>query len=81
MTTIVERYNKIKSNISLIKPTKPVNIIAVSKTFPITHIQDLIDQDHSHFGENKVQEAVTKWTNIKKEKKKYKITYDRKTSK
>jgi PLP dependent protein len=73
MTTIVERYNKIKSNISLIKPTKPVNIIAVSKTFPITHIQDLIDQDHSHFGENKVQEAVTKWTNIKKEKKNIKL--------
>ena len=33
MDTIVDRYNKIKSNIIALKPTKNVNIIAVSKTF------------------------------------------------
>ena len=40
-------------------------IIAVSKTFPITDIKPLIDYGHNDFGENKVQEAVTKWTEIK----------------
>jgi len=40
-------------------------IIAVSKTFPLDNIQPLIDYGHYHFGENKVQEAVNKWTKIK----------------
>ena len=40
-------------------------IIAVSKTFPINHILPLINHGHIHFGENKVQEAVKKWTSIK----------------
>ena len=68
MSTIVERFNKIKSNIDLIKPRKPVNIIAVSKTFPLDHIQPLIDFGHCHYGENKVQEALAKWSKIKKER-------------
>ena len=41
------------------------NIIAVSKTFKIDHINPLIEHGHIHFGENKVQEAVEKWTDIK----------------
>ena len=41
-------------------------VIAVSKTFPIEEIEPLINHGHVHFGENKVQEAVDKWTNIKK---------------
>jgi len=69
MNTIVERFNKIKSNIDLKKPAKPVNIIAVSKTFPLNHIQPLINHGHNHYGENKVQEASVKWSDIKKEKK------------
>ena len=67
MNTIIERFDKIKLNIAKTKPTKNVNIIAVSKTFPIEHIKPLIDHGHQHFGENKVQEAVSKWANIKKE--------------
>ena len=70
MNTIVERFKKIKSNILSLKPIKPVNIIAVSKTFPLSHIQSLIDYGHNHFGENKVQEATTKWLNINKEERK-----------
>ena len=66
MNIIVERFNKIKSNIDKIKLKKPVNIIAVSKTFPLTHVQPLIDYGHIHFGENKVQEALAKWSNFKK---------------
>tara|TARA_B100000700_G_scaffold203688_1_gene223968 strand:+ start:552 stop:1217 length:666 start_codon:yes stop_codon:yes gene_type:complete len=41
------------------------NIIAVSKTFSMKDILPLINHGHSHFGENKVQEAIEKWTNIK----------------
>ena len=40
-------------------------IIAVSKTFPIDKILPLIEHGHTDFGENKVQEAIEKWTNIK----------------
>ena len=42
------------------------NIVAVSKTFPLSKIIPLIDYGHTHFGENKVQEALEKWTEIKK---------------
>ena len=66
MNTVVERFNKIKSNIVSLKPSKPVNIIAVSKTFPIEHIQPLIAHGHIHYGENKVQEASVKWLEQKK---------------
>ena len=41
-------------------------IIAVSKTFSLESILPLIDYGHNHYGENKVQEAVDKWTDIKK---------------
>ena len=40
-------------------------IIAVSKTFSIEHILPLIEHGHFHFGENKVQEALEKWNEIK----------------
>ena len=42
------------------------NIIAVSKAFSLEHISPLINAGHLHFGENKIQEAEKKWTNIKK---------------
>ena len=66
MSIVVERYTKIKSNISSLKPIKPVNIIAVSKTFPLEHIHPLIEYGHIHYGENKVQEALAKWSEQKK---------------
>ena len=65
MNTIVERFVKIKSNITSQKSIKSVNIIAVSKTFSLSHIQPLINYGHSHFGENKVQEAAAKWSETK----------------
>ena len=67
MITIVDRFEKIKSKITSLKTDRPVNIIAVSKTFTLDHIQPLVDHGHLHFGENKVQEASAKWTNKKKE--------------
>ena len=47
--------------------------IAVSKTFKIEHILPVLNQGHFHYGENKVQEAVEKWTLIKNENKKIKL--------
>jgi pyridoxal phosphate enzyme (YggS family) len=73
MNNIVESFNKIKSNIEKKKPLKPVNIIAVSKTFTLNHIRPLIDAGHSHYGENKVQEAISKWSVIKNEKQNLKL--------
>jgi pyridoxal phosphate enzyme (YggS family) len=66
MNTIVDRFEKIKSKITSLKPDKPVNIIAVSKTFTLDFIKPLIDHGHLHFGENKVQEALSKWSEQKK---------------
>jgi len=66
MNIIIDRFEKIKSKISSLKPDKPVNIIAVSKTFSLDYIQPLIDYGHIHFGENKVQETLSKWSEQKK---------------
>ncbi|MDB9714323.1 YggS family pyridoxal phosphate-dependent enzyme [Candidatus Pelagibacter ubique] len=40
-------------------------VIAVSKTFPIENVLPLIEHGHLHYGENKVQEALDKWSDIK----------------
>ena len=69
MNIIIERFNKIQSNISKLNNSKSSKIIAVSKTFSLDHIMPLIEHGHNHFGENKVQEAEAKWLKIKKEKK------------
>ncbi len=73
MNTIVERYNKIKSNIICLKPKKSINIVAVSKTFSINHIMPLFNHGHRHFGENKVQEALSKWSDVKEKNKDLKL--------
>ncbi len=65
MNTIIDSFEKIKLKISSLNPDKPVNIIAVSKTFSIDHINPLISHGHLHFGENKVQEAIAKWSGLK----------------
>ena len=48
-------------------------IIAVSKTFPINEILPLIEYGHQHFGENKVQEAINKWDELKNNNKNIKL--------
>jgi PLP dependent protein len=73
MNTIVDRFEKIKSNIASLKINKPVNIIAVSKAFTLEHIQPLINYGHTHFGENKVQEAIAKWSVQKKQNQNLKL--------
>jgi hypothetical protein len=62
MENIVKNFNLVKEEIKNFKNT---NIVAVSKTFPISHILPLINHGHNHFGENKVQEAQEKWISIK----------------
>ena len=52
----------IKTKVNHEKLTK---IIAVSKTFPIENVLPLIEHGHVHYGENKVQEALDKWSDIK----------------
>jgi pyridoxal phosphate enzyme (YggS family) len=48
-------------------------IIAVSKTFKIDHIKPLIEYGHLDYGENKVQEALEKWKDIKIQNNKIKL--------
>ena len=61
--------SQIKSKIDELKYNNYYpNIVAVSKTFPINHIMPLIESGHTHFGENKVQEALEKWSEIKNDK-------------
>ena len=47
---------------------KKITIIAISKTFKIDKILPVIEYGHLHFGENKVQEALEKWSEIKQKK-------------
>ena len=63
---LIDIENKIKSNLNNLKINQLPKIIAVSKTFSIDKIQPLINYGHFHFGENKVQEAIEKWSDIKK---------------
>jgi len=63
INNLIEIKKEINSN-SKFEP----EIIAVSKTFPIEHILPLIEYGHTNFGENKVQEAIDKWSEIKVKK-------------
>ena len=68
---IVDNLKQIKNEVLLRK--KDCKIIAVSKTFQIEKIRPLLEFGHLHFGENKVQEANDKWSNIKNEFKDVKL--------
>lgn len=64
MSIVIQNFKNIKSLID----NSNVKIIAVSKTFSYDVIKPLVELGHNHFGENKVQEARSKWAEIKKEK-------------
>jgi hypothetical protein len=71
---LINIQNLVKSKLSDLKLIdRSPKIIAVSKTFTLEHILPLIEHGHNNFGENKVQEAVDKWTDIKKKKNNLKI--------
>lgn len=65
---LIQKLLKEKTNYS-----HKAKIIAVSKTFSISDIKPLIDYGHLDFGENKIQEAIDKWTLIKNENKNIKL--------
>ncbi|MDC1078393.1 YggS family pyridoxal phosphate-dependent enzyme [Candidatus Pelagibacter sp.] len=77
MHVTVKNLLNIEDNIKIylqkLKISNSSKIIAVSKTFNMTKILPLVDYGHIHFGENKVQEAVEKWTEIKKPNTKIKL--------
>ncbi len=71
---LINIKNLINSKLSDLKHIdRSPKIIAVSKTFKLEHILPLIEYGHKNFGENKVQEALDKWTDIKQKKKNIKI--------
>ena len=57
--------NNIKTQLDELKINNKPKIIAVSKTFEIDKILPLLNHGHINFGENKVQEAVEKWSKVK----------------
>ena len=69
MHNSVQKLINIQNSLDLkfknLEISKLPNIIAVSKTFKIEKILPLIEFGHLHYGENKVQEAIDKWTDIK----------------
>ena len=71
MHNIVNKLILINKELSAIN--SDTKIIAVSKTFPIEHIKPAIDHGHLHFGENKVQEALEKWTEVKEKNRSIKL--------
>ena len=72
MHDTIQKYNDIISSIKLkVEEQKNINfpkIIAVSKTFQLEKILPLINHGHLDYGENKVQEAINKWTETKLKK-------------
>ena len=60
--------NNIKIHLNKLNIFSNPKIVAVSKTFTIDKILPLIEDGHIDYGENKVQEAIEKWTEIKKNK-------------
>ena len=70
---LIEITDEIKLNLRDSNIINLPKIIAVSKTFKIDKILPLIDHGHIDFGENKIQEAVDKWTEIKSKNKNIKL--------
>ena len=70
---LLDIENNIKDYLGKTTDENFPKIIAVSKTFKIDKILPLVDHGHCDFGENKVQEAVNKWTEIKKKNSKIRL--------
>ena len=73
VTNLINIKNNIEVNLKNLNINNKTKIIAVSKTFKIDKILPLIDYGHIDFGENKVQEAIEKWTEIKEKNPKIKL--------
>ena len=71
--SLINNLNLIKNEVEL--NNSDAEIIAVSKTFSVSKIKPLINHGHIHFGENKIQEALVKWPEMKKENKNVKLHF------
>ena len=70
---LLDIENIIKIHLNNLNIINDPKVIAVSKTFKIDKISPLIEFGHTHFGENKVQEAVEKWTVVKEKNSQIKL--------
>jgi pyridoxal phosphate enzyme (YggS family) len=70
---LLDIENNIKTYLNKLNVNNNPKIVAVSKTFKIDKILPLIEHGHIDYGENKVQEAVEKWTETKKIKPKVRL--------
>ena len=59
---LLNKYKLIHNKIN--KLSNNITLIAVSKTFSLGYIKPLVDFGHLHYGENKVQEAIQKWSEV-----------------
>tara|TARA_B100000900_G_scaffold399713_1_gene402562 strand:+ start:34 stop:693 length:660 start_codon:yes stop_codon:yes gene_type:complete len=73
VTNLLNIETNIKASLNKLNINNNPKIVAVTKTFKIDKILPLIDYGHLDFGENKVQEAVEKWTEVKKNNSKIKL--------
>ena len=77
MHTCVQRLNFVKNKVKEIIDRKQLKtipqIIAVTKSFPLNKITPLLEMGHIHFGENKIQEAESKWLNVRNKYKNLKL--------
>ena len=77
MHDAIERLNSVKNEINEIIDKKQLKtspeIIAVTKTFSLDKITPLLKSGHVHFGENKIQEAEAKWSNIRENYKNFQL--------
>ena len=73
----MQRLNVVKNKIKEIIDKKQLKtipqIIAVTKSFPLNKITPLLEMGHIHFGENKIQEAESKWLNVRNKYKNLKL--------
>ena len=69
MHSSLEKLTLVKNKVNQIIHEKQLkispNIVVVTKTFSLDKINPLIESGHIHFGENKIQEAESKWTEVK----------------
>lgn len=65
-THCLENLKNIYNVVHKFSNKKQINIIAVSKTFSLDDIYPLINYGHTHYGENRVPEAISKWSSLLK---------------
>ncbi len=70
---LIDIQKKIDLSLDTLTINKVPKIIAVSKTFGMDKISPLINHGHTDFGENKVQEAIEKWSDVKSNNKNIKL--------